>query len=158
MKELVYTDGSIFQAKANSGGAAVYFKNRDEWDWSPCIKNTTINRMELLAIFMALNQLISDEVEEAIIYSDSQYSVNTLTKFYRKWARQGTKEGKQNLDLIERIMEVYTRDIKKKYKIVWIKGHSGIDGNEKADGMAQSAALSDNVKYDDRETGLKNVL
>lgn len=70
-------------------------------------KKATGNRGELLAILVAL-QIIENEIppgEDVVIVSDSEYSINTITKWYYNWVTQGTIGKKLNLDIIDLIMQ-----------------------------------------------------
>ena len=75
------------------------------------------------------------------MYCDSQYVINSLTKWMPGWKKKGWKksDGKPvlNRDLLEALDQALTgRD----YEFIWVKGHAGHELNEKADSLANGAA------------------
>jgi hypothetical protein len=85
--------------------------------------------MELMAILYALKW--ADK--QCQIYSDSQYCVNAIDKWYKSWVSRGTEDEKANIDLISEAYDLYEE---KKAKIYWVKGHNGTLGNEIADELS----------------------
>jgi ribonuclease HI len=118
MKEVIYTDGSCSK-NPDGVGAWSYVVMEDKKEKKRKIgreNKTTSNRMELRGILEALR----DYPEIELICSDSQYAVNCCGG---KW------KAKANIDLILEIKTLLKgRDILK-----WVRGHSGILGNELAD-------------------------
>lgn len=108
-------------------------------------RNTTNNRMELTAAIEALNFLFSYGLRTTdyrlIIYTDSQYLINGITKWIFSWEKRNwitkNKEPVLNRDLWEKLLEV-----SKLKKVEWkyVGGHSGIAGNERADQIATEFA------------------
>ena len=97
---------------------------------------TTNNRMELLAIIVAL-EMLKVEGRDVIIYSDSKYVIDSVDKgWVFGWVKKGFK-GKKNADLWRRFLKIYPRN---KVKFQWVKGHSNIPGNERCDALAVAAA------------------
>ena len=96
--------------------------------------NTTNNRMELTAAIEALECL--KESCEVELYTDSQYLQRGITEWLPQWKRQGwiRKRGKiKNEDLWRRLYALTTRhDI----SWHWVKGHVGVDLNERCDMLA----------------------
>ena len=97
---------------------------------------TTNNRMELLAIIVALETLkVSDR--DVLIYSDSKYVINSVTKgWVFGWVKKGFK-GKKNADLWRRFLQIYPKN---KVKFEWVKGHANNPGNERVDKLAVAAS------------------
>ena len=134
----VYTDGSA-RGNPGPGGYGVVMK------WGSTVKElsqgyrlTTNNRMELMAVIVALESLTRDGVE-VVIYSDSAYVVNSIEKkWVFGWAKKGFA-GKKNPDLWERFLKVYK---KHNVKMVWVKGHADNPGNNRCDVLATMAADS----------------
>jgi ribonuclease HI len=140
----IYTDGA---AKGNPGpggyGAVLKFdKYRKEL--SEGFRLTTNNRMELLAVIRALQELKSTEFPVQI-YSDSKYVVDAIEKGWLwGWQKKGFKD-KKNPDLWLRYIPLH---LKYKPKFIWVKGHAGNIENERCDQLAVEAAAGRNLPAD----------
>ena len=155
---IIYTDGSCLgNGKAhNTGGFGVVVLDNDEnllYTYSKQFEGkVTNNEMELKAILFAY---FSHGVKEEndwnnnipIVYSDSNYCVQTFNDWMFRWARnnwiKSDKKIPENLDLIQAYYEWYQKgyriDLRK------VKGHAGQKWNEMADGLATGkVAPSDN--------------
>ena len=141
----IYTDGS---AKGNpgKGGYGIVIKNKDNYlEISNGYRLTTNNRMELLAVIVALEKL-ENTTEDIIITSDSKYVIDAVTKgWVFNWQRQGFKK-KKNPDLWKRFLKVYR---KYKIKFVWVPGHSGHIENERCDELAVNASVHEELEVDE---------
>ena len=105
---------------------------------------TTNNRMELLAVIVALEHL-KKEGTPVTVYSDSKYVVDAVEKGWLfSWEKKAYK-GKKNIDLWQRFLRIYR---KHKVKFVWVKGHANIPENERCDQLAVAAAESSDLKVD----------
>jgi ribonuclease HI len=101
---------------------------------------TTNNRMELMAVIVALEALKIPQ-SEVIIHTDSQYVVNAVEK---KWVFGWEKKyfsGKKNADLWMRFLKIYRCH---NVRFIWVKGHAGNRENERCDRLAVAAAQSSN--------------
>lgn len=144
---VIYVDGSCNgNGKAvNSGGFGVVVLDNNEniiYTYSERCENTTNNREELKAIIYAMEhygkQSLLDWNEIIVVYSDSNYCVQTLNEWMFNWERNGwiksDKKIPENLDLIKKYFDLYQKgyriDLRK------IKGHAGHKFNEMADGLA----------------------
>lgn len=144
---IAYVDGSCNgNGKAvNSGGFGVVVLDNNEniiYTHSERCENTTNNREELKAIIYAMEhhgkQSLLDWNEVTVVYSDSNYCVQTLNEWMFNWERNGwiksDKKIPENLDLIKKYFDLYQKgyriDLRK------IKGHAGHRFNEMADGLA----------------------
>lgn len=145
-KVIIYTDGgcSNNQERCNFGGwGAILSFNGKVKEIYGGEANTTNNKMELLACIKALETLKSDKYPVEI-YSDSAYIVNCIQqKWYEKWQRNNWKTAKKepvlNKDLWERLLELTaTYNV----KFIKVKGHAGIELNERADQLAQEGIKS----------------
>ena len=133
---VIYTDGSALGNPGPGGyGIVLSFKNQYK-EISQGYRHTTNNRMELLAIIVSLELLkVSDR--DVIIYSDSKYVIDSVTKgWVFGWVKKGFK-GKKNADLWKRFLKIYPKN---KVKFQWVKGHANIPGNERCDVLAVAAA------------------
>ncbi len=141
----IYTDGS---AKGNpgKGGFGIYlrFGNKVK-EISQGYRLTTNNRMELLAVVVALESLKTNEYRIKIT-SDSKYVIDSITKrWVYNWVKKGFS-GKKNEDLWRRYLEVSN---KFNIDFVWVKGHNGHFENERCDKLAVDAAESNNLLIDE---------
>jgi len=144
MNIIIYTDGS---AKGNPGkggyGVVMIFGNHRK-EISEGFELTTNNRMELLSVIVALENLKKQNID-VVVYSDSKYVVNAVEK---KWLFSWEKKNfsnKKNSDLWVRFLKVYR---KHKVRFVWVKGHSSVKENERCDQLAVKAAESKHLKKD----------
>lgn len=107
-------------------------------------RNTTNNRMELLGVLHALKWF--KEPSNIIIYSDSQYIVNSINNgSARKWFQEQDYT-KKNLDIWIEILDLI--DWHKNVEFRWVKGHADNAGNILVDMLAQHACNCLNLKTD----------
>ncbi len=136
MQITVYTDGSSLGNPGPGGFGVVLLAGKHRKELSGGFRRTTNNRMELLAVIVALEQL-KGEAHEVTIYSDSKYVVQSIELgWVFGWVKKGFK-GKKNKDLWKRFLTIYPRH---KVKMVWVKGHANIPENERCDKLAVAAA------------------
>lgn len=131
----IYTDGGCNPNPGVGGwGLVVYQDGQEVWTDCGGEMETTNNRMELTAIIKAL-ELAADR--HCFIYTDSQLCVNTLTKWAAAWQKRGWCKGDggevKNLDLVKVAFKLVQQS---SAKMVWVKGHAGNRGNERADCLA----------------------
>tara|TARA_B100000427_G_C15052894_1_gene396360 strand:+ start:88 stop:513 length:426 start_codon:yes stop_codon:yes gene_type:complete len=138
----IYTDGSCLENPGNGGWAAIINNNGKIEKISGNEKNTTNNRMELLATINALKKIKSNN--EIKIYTDSQYVKLGITEWINTWIKNkwqtSKKEEVKNKDLW---IELYDLNNSLNIKWNWIKAHSGNVLNEEVDLLAKKAALLD---------------
>jgi ribonuclease HI len=132
----IFTDGA---AKGNPGpggyGIVMRFGNHTK-EFSAGFRHTTNNRMELLAVIVALQNLKTDKFR-VDVYSDSKYVIDSITKgWVFNWQKTSFK-GKKNADLWNEFLL-----IQQKFNISWhwVKGHNGHPENERCDTLAVVAA------------------
>lgn len=137
-----YTDGSC-SPNPGPGGYAV-IKNMEIFTYGHELNSTNI-RMEGKALLSALE----DEIEkECLIYTDSEFWINVITKWAPGWELKGwVKKGGEikNLDLVIELHRIYKIS---KAELVWVKGHEGDEGNELADKWANKARITRLQKND----------
>ena len=96
---------------------------------------TTNNRMELTAAIEGLNSL--DESRTVVLYTDSKYVMNGINTWMDGWKRRGWKTANRkpvkNQDLWQALDDAVRRH---EIRWKWVKGHTGVAGNEEADALA----------------------
>jgi len=132
---IIYTDGAC---KGNPGpggwGVVLNYKGKTKELYGG-ERDTTNNRMELIAAITALESLTrSCSVQ---LNTDSKYVLQGITEWMANWKKRGwktvSKHPVKNEDLWRRLDAAIARhDIEWK----WVKGHSGEQGNERADALA----------------------
>ena len=139
MKYIIYTDGACSGNPGPGGwGAVIFDERKKQLNISGKVKDTTNNRMELIAPIMALKKIKSES--DVVIFTDSTYVKNGITEWIKKWETNGWKNSKRkpvkNKDLWVRL-----NDLCQKNKIVWkwVKGHSNNKYNNLADELATLA-------------------
>ena len=137
----IYTDGSCLNNPGNGGWAAIINDNGTIIKISGNEKDTTNNKMELMAPINALKKINKGKKVE--IYTDSKYVMLGITKWIHKWILNNwitsKKESVKNKELW---IELY--ELTKSFEInwVWVKAHSGNILNEEVDLLAKKAAES----------------
>jgi len=144
----VYTDGSALGNPGKGGYGAVLISPPYRKELSAGYKMTTNNRMELLAVIVALECLKFDG-SDVTVYSDSQYVVNAVSKgWVFGWEKKGFAKQK-NSDLWQRFLKIYRRH---NVRFVWVKGHADTVENNRCDQLAVAAAngtmLLDDTGYE----------
>ena len=135
----IYTDGSCLNNPGNGGWAAIISFNDEVRRISGSVKDTTNNKMELMAPIKALQEIKEQQPIE--IYTDSQYVKLGITDWIHKWIKNNwqtsKKEPVKNKDLW---MELYDLTKSHEIKWIWVKAHAGNKLNEEVDLLAKQAA------------------
>ena len=140
----IYTDGSSRGNPGRGGyGIVLKWKNTRK-EISAGYRLTTNNRMELLAVIVALESLTRKNIRIRIT-TDSKYVVDAVEK---KWVFGWVKKqfkGKKNKDLWLRFLEIY-----KQHSITfhWVKGHATHAENNRCDQLATEAADGNHLLID----------
>jgi ribonuclease HI len=144
-KITIYTDGASSGNPGPGGYGVVMLSGKHRKELSAGYKNTTNNRMELLAVIVALETLKVENCE-VTIYTDSKYVADAVTKGWLfSWVNKRFK-GKKNPDLWIRFLEIYK---KHKVSFVWIRGHASVTENERCDQLAVEASKGSALLDDD---------
>ena len=144
MSIIIYTDGSAKGNPGNGGYGIVMLSGSFRKELKQGFKLTTNNRMELLAVIIAIES-VKKVGSEITIFSDSKYVVDAVEK---KWVFGWEKKNfnkKKNPDLWKRFLVVYR---KHKVRFKWIKGHNSHPQNERCDQLAVAAAKGINLISD----------
>jgi len=150
----VYTDGSCITGSdgLRYGGAGVWFGFDDARNTHVPIpsESSTNQYAELLAINYALK--LCRNVKSLVINTDSQYSIKCLTVWYKTWCRNewktSTNKDVLHSSLIKESVSILEYRISQGYStsLEYVKGHSGVEGNEGADKLARKASSESHQK------------
>ena len=137
----IYTDGACKGNPGVGGWGALILQDDKNIELFGGENETTNNRMELMAVIMALKEMPPSE--ELIIYTDSTYVQKGISEWIKNWKlnnwRSSSKKPVKNKDLWMQLDEAsYARKINWE----WVKGHAGNEGNEKADELANKGVIS----------------
>ena len=133
--KIFYTDGST-EPNPGPGGWAVIDASTNQPVKLGSAKNTTNIRMEGTALINAIKLADQEPVE---IHTDSEFWINVITKWAPTWALNNwqKKRGEiKNLDLVKELYNLYQEH---NVKLIWVKGHDGLELNELADEAANHA-------------------
>lgn len=140
MKQVtIYTDGACSGNPGPGGWAAILQYEGNVKEISGGERATTNQRMELAAVKEALASL--NQSCDVTVYSDSAYVINCFKQnWYVSWQKNGWRNSKgdpvQNRDLWEDLLAQVQRH---KVHFEKVKGHAGVDLNERCDDLARSA-------------------
>jgi ribonuclease HI len=137
----IYTDGACKGNPGPGGWGAVLEYDGEEKELFGGERATTNNRMELTAVIEALSAL--KRPCRVVLHTDSQYVQKGITEWLRGWKARGwrtaSKEPVKNVDLWKKLDEATQGH---HIHWVWVKGHAGHDGNERADALANKGVAS----------------
>lgn len=135
----IYTDGACSGNPGPGGWAAILLYAGRERELSGGERHTTNQRMEIQAVAEGLRAL--KEPCSVVVYSDSAYVINCFKqRWYLNWQKNGWHNSKgdpvQNRDLWEMLLEQTKRH---RVRFEKVRGHAGVDYNERCDLLARSA-------------------
>jgi ribonuclease HI len=132
----IFTDGACSGNPGPGGWGALMRVGATEKELSGGERDTTNNRMELMAVIEALQAL--KRPVEARVYTDSQYVQKGISEWIHNWKRRGwqtaDKKPVKNADLWRRLDSLAAGH---KIEWCWVKGHAGHPENERADALAR---------------------
>ncbi|MGV6846049.1 MAG: ribonuclease HI [Lutibacter sp.] len=143
----IFTDGAC-SGNPGPGGYGIIM----EWvgkkyrkEFSEGFKKTTNNRMELLAVIVALEKIKIKDVSIKV-FTDSKYVADAINKkWLMSWQRKQFKNVK-NVDLWKRFIKIFNWE---NTEFIWIKGHNNHKENERCDQLAVAASKNKNLKVDE---------
>lgn len=141
----IYTDGAARGNPGPGGYGVVMLWGEKRKELSAGFRFTTNNRMELMAIIVALQNLSKKNIP-ITIFTDSQYVVNSIEKkWLNNWIKTNFKGGKKNKDLW-----LQYHELAKEFsiKLKWVKGHADNIFNNRCDELATAAADGKNLLID----------
>ncbi|MFZ6727600.1 ribonuclease HI [Undibacterium sp. MH2W] len=131
----IYTDGACKGNPGVGGWGALLVAGNKEKELCGGEKDTTNNRMELMAVIQALGAL--KRPCEITLHTDSQYVLKGITEWISGWKAKGWKTASKapvkNVDLWQALD---TAQSTHKIEWRWVRGHTGHPGNERADQLA----------------------
>ncbi|MGD9092113.1 MAG: ribonuclease HI [Anaerolineales bacterium] len=147
-KVLIFTDGGAISNPGHGGYGVVIRGKGYRKELSGGFRETTNNRMEILACIEGLRALKGKS--EVVLYSDSKYVVDSMMQgWVRRWKANGWRRDKknsaENVDLWNQLLELTDQH---EVEFRWLRGHAGHDDNERCDTLAKQAAMRDNLPPD----------
>ena len=149
---VAYTDGACIGNPGPGGWAVVIVDGDQSVEAYGCAKRTTNNRMELRAAMEAVRR--TDPKRGLKLVTDSRYVIDGIEKWIQAWKRKGWRTGAgkpvKNREHWEKLDEMrQDREI----EWIWVRGHAGDPGNERADALANHAARDQRSKEPPVEPG-----
>jgi len=144
---IIYTDGACSGNGSNSAkaGIGIHFSKRNKIKFDDVSESflpttgqkVTNQRAELYAILKAL-RITKEVTNHIIIYTDSEYSINCVVRWFASWVSKNKVDEKKNVDLIRPIHQYYRAN---NFEFRHINSHTGLQdehslGNEEADRLA----------------------
>lgn len=145
----MYTDGACSGNPGPGGFGLILEYNGVKKEFSEGYRQTTNNRMELLAVISGLEKL--KELCEVTVYSDSKYVVDAVNKGWvygweeNDW-RKSDKKPVLNVDLWEHLLALMEEH---EVSFVWVEGHAGHPENERCDKLAVAASQNSEKRIDE---------
>ena len=137
----IYTDGSCLSNPGNGGWAAIINDDGNILRISGSEKDTTNNKMELMAPIKALQKIKKNRKVE--IYTDSKYVKLGITEWIYKWIKNNWQTSKKE-PVKNKELWVQLYNLTKNFEVnwIWVKAHAGNPLNEEVDLLAKKAAKS----------------
>ena len=137
----IYTDGSCLINPGNGGWAAIINDDGKVIKISGSEKDTTNNKMELMAPIKALQKIKKNKQVE--IYTDSKYVKLGITEWIHKWIKNNWQTSKkEQVKNKELWVQLYNLTKTSEINWIWVKAHAGNALNEEVDLLAKKAAGS----------------
>jgi ribonuclease HI len=134
----IYSDGACSGNPGPGGWGSVLLYNGHRRELSGGESQTTNNRMELMAVIQALETL--KRPCEVIVHTDSTYVMKGMTEWLAQWKKRGWRTADRkpvkNVELWQRLEQAMHRH---RVRWRWVRGHSGVPENERADELARMA-------------------
>jgi len=141
----IYTDGACSHngSKMAKAGIGIHYSDNNvvklkDVSLALDILNPTNNKAELKAIEKSLEECSIKKIDKITIYTDSQYSINCITKWYPEWIKKKDFNNKKNIDILDNIYQLINKlDV----EFIHIRSHTSLTdkhsiGNSIADRLA----------------------
>jgi ribonuclease HI len=136
---VVYTDGACKGNPGPGGWGAIVIRDGHEHELFGGERDTTNNRMELMAVIRALEALPPGT--EVDLHTDSQYVKNGMESWIHNWKRNGWRTSdRKPVRNAELWRELDLQAARHRVHWHWVKGHAGTPGNDRADALANRGA------------------
>jgi len=136
MSIVMYTDGACSGNPGPGGWGAVLMSGQHRKELFGGERDTTNNRMEMMAVIRAAEAIKNGAAID--IYTDSKYVMQGMTEWVEGWKKRGwktaSKQPVKNVDLWQRLEQALERH---QVNWHWVKGHSGVAENDRADELAR---------------------
>ena len=151
----IYTDGACSGNPGPGGwGTVIYFADGTRYELGGRDAQTTNNRMEMLAAIEGLKYLLDSQQTAAVsLYTDSQYVLKGITEWIAGWKKRGWKNAAKkpvlNRDLWEEMDALQisvNQRLERPLTWVYVRGHTGDEGNERCDTIARAFSLSQPIQ------------
>ena len=133
----IYTDGACKGNPGPGGWGVLLISGGVEKELFGGERETTNNRMEMMAVIQALEAL--KRPCHVILHADSQYVLKGINEWLAGWKAKGwktaSKQPVKNVDLWQRL-DALVSQTEHRIEWRWVKGHDGDPGNERADALA----------------------
>ena len=132
----IYTDGACSGNPGKGGWGVVILDNNKEILLNGGDKHTTNNKMELTAAIKALEYFKIKK--DLIIYTDSKYVKDGIESWIKNWKKNGWKTSTKKI-VKNKELWIQLDNLINKHNVnwKWVKGHAGLEFNEKADELAR---------------------
>ena len=135
---VIYTDGACSGNPGPGGWGSLMLYQGHRRELSGGEPDTTNNRMELMAVIQSLESL--KRPCHITLHTDSTYVMKGMTEWLPQWKKRNwltaAKKPVKNVDLWQRLEKAIAPH---RVDWKWVKGHSGVEGNERADELATQA-------------------
>ena len=148
----IFTDGACSGNPGPGGWGAILRYDGVEKELSGGERETTNNRMEMMAAIMALESL--KRPSRVKLHTDSQYVQKGMTEWVSGWIKRGWKTADKkpvkNVDLWQRLQ---TAAAPHKVDYIWVRGHDGHPENERVDALAVAAIKGRGSAFRGQQSG-----
>lgn len=140
--DCIYTDGACSGNPGPGGwGTVIYFTDGQVHELGGGDRQTTNNRMEMMAAIAALEFLATaGQPSPVTLYTDSEYVKNGITQWIHGWKRKGWKTSTGKPVLNQDLWQTIDRLNSARVRWAYVRGHAGVEGNERCDAIARAFA------------------
>lgn len=135
---VIYTDGACSGNPGPGGWGVLMQFGEVEKTLHGGEADTTNNRMEMMAAIKALEAVKPNYRGTITLWTDSTYVLKGITEWIHGWKKRGWKNSqKKDVKNVDLWKELDALNAARNVDWKWVKGHAGVDGNERADELAR---------------------